>query len=94
MTPKILHDKILKKEIVVPDQWEIQILARILMKAEVVIVSELREDEIGNIGLKYARTVEDGIKIALKKAWSESENFNSPKRTSSSPPPKMKERFI
>ena len=67
MTPKILHDKILKKEIVVPDQWEIQILARILMKAEVVIVSELREDEIGNKGLKYARTVEDGIKIALKK---------------------------
>ncbi|MFX1489806.1 MAG: nickel-dependent lactate racemase [Promethearchaeota archaeon] len=67
MNPRILYNKILKGEIVVPDQWEIQILARILMNTEIVIVSELQENEIGNIGLKYARTVEDGIKVALEK---------------------------
>ncbi len=68
MDPKILYDKILKREIVAPDQWEIQILSRILMKAEIIIVSSLNENEIGNIGLKYAKTVEEGIKMALKKA--------------------------
>ena len=66
--PEELYDKILKGEIVTPDQWEIQILSRILMKAEIIIVSNLHENEIGNIGLKYAKTVEEGIKMALEKA--------------------------
>lgn len=70
MTPKILYDKILKREIVTPDQWEIQILARILMKAEIIVVSSLKVSQIGNIGLKYAKTVEDGIKMALEKTGS------------------------
>ena len=68
MNPKVLYDKILKREIVAPDQWEIQVLSRILMKAEIIIVSSLNENEIGNIGLKYAKTVEEGIKMTLKKA--------------------------
>ena len=68
MKPKVLYDKILKKEIVKPDHWEIQILARILMKAEIIVVSSLKANQIGNIGLKYAKTVEDGIKMALEKA--------------------------
>jgi len=67
MAPQEIHKKILTKEIVVPDQWEIQILARILMKADVLVISELNENEIGNIGLKYAETVEDAIMGCLKK---------------------------
>ena len=67
MNPKILYDKILKEEIVLPDQWEIQILTRILMKADIIIVSSLNENEIGNIGLKYAKTIEEGIEMAIKK---------------------------
>jgi len=67
MTPQDLYKKILRKEIIVSDQWEIQILARILMKAEIVVISELDENEIGNIGLKYAETVEDAIMGCLKK---------------------------
>jgi len=67
MLPSEIHEKILNKEIVVPDQWEIQILARILIKADIFIISRLNEDEIGNIGLKYAETVEEAIKISLKK---------------------------
>lgn len=66
--PEVLYDKILKGEIVAPDQWEIQVLSRILMKAEIIIVSNLDENEIGNIGLKYAKTVEEGIMMALEKA--------------------------
>ncbi|MBD3256310.1 MAG: nickel-dependent lactate racemase [Candidatus Lokiarchaeota archaeon] len=65
MTPEKIHRKILNGEILLPDQWEIQILVRILMKATVYIVSSLKEDEIGNIGLKHVKTVE----IAIKKAF-------------------------
>ena len=65
--PKEIYEKIKNKEINIPDQWEIQILARILMKAEIYVVSSLKEKEIGNIGLKYANTVEDAIKQGLDK---------------------------
>ncbi|MFW9896169.1 MAG: nickel-dependent lactate racemase [Candidatus Thorarchaeota archaeon] len=65
--PKELYELILNGEIVVPDQWEIQILARILMKAEVFIISRLKEHEIGNIGLRYAENVEEAINKSIKK---------------------------
>ncbi len=65
--PREIHKKILNKEIVVPDQWEIQILVRILMKAEIYVVSTLKENEIGNIGLRHANSVEDAIKQSLEK---------------------------
>lgn len=55
------------KEIVVSDQWEIQILTRVLMKASIIVVSKLKEHEIGNIGLKYAETVEKAIESSLNR---------------------------
>ncbi|MFX1348893.1 MAG: nickel-dependent lactate racemase [Promethearchaeota archaeon] len=67
ISPQIIYEKILNKDIIVPDQWEIQILARVLMKADIFIISTLNENEIGNIGLKYAETVEDAIDICLKR---------------------------
>ncbi|MFX1380007.1 MAG: nickel-dependent lactate racemase [Promethearchaeota archaeon] len=67
MKPNDIYKKILNKEIIVPDQWEIQILTRILMKAEVFIISKLTENQIGNIGLKFAETVEKAIDIGLNK---------------------------
>ncbi|MFX1304052.1 MAG: nickel-dependent lactate racemase [Promethearchaeota archaeon] len=67
MAPEEIHKKILNKEIVVPDQWEIQILARILMKADIFVISRLKKNELGNIGLKYAKTVEDAITNCLNK---------------------------
>lgn len=66
-SPKEIYNKILNKEIIVPDQWEIQVLTRILMKAEIYLVSNMREEEIGNIGLKYASNVESAINQALIK---------------------------
>ena len=72
MKPKEIYNKILNKEIIVPDQWEIQILTRILMKADIYVISKLNEDEIGNIGLKHAKTVEDAIRNCLKKHQSDS----------------------
>ena len=49
------------------DQWEIQILTRVLQKAEIIVVSQLSKDEVGNIGLIYANSVEEAIEMALKK---------------------------
>ena len=65
--PEEIYNKIQKKEIVVSDQWQIQVLTRILMKAEIYLVSSMKEEEIGNIGLKYADTVENAINISLIK---------------------------
>ncbi|MFX1345298.1 MAG: nickel-dependent lactate racemase [Promethearchaeota archaeon] len=67
MEPNDIYKKILNKKIVVPEQWEIQVLARILMKAEIFMVSKLKENELGNIGLKYGQSVEDVIKLSLRK---------------------------
>ena len=66
-SPKEVYRLILNGEILVPDQWEIQILARVLMKAEIIVVSRLKKHEIGNIGLKYAKTVEDAINLSIDK---------------------------
>jgi nickel-dependent lactate racemase len=67
MKPSEIHQRILNKEIIVPDQWEIQILTRILMKTDIFIISNLQAEEIGNIGLKYAKTVEEAVERCLKK---------------------------
>jgi len=37
------------------------------MKSEIYLVSSMEEEEIGNIGLKYADTVENAIKNSLIK---------------------------
>lgn len=66
-SPDDLHRKIVSHEITVPDQWEIQILTRILSKAEIFIVSSLKEKEIGNIGLKYAPSVEEALNLSLER---------------------------
>jgi nickel-dependent lactate racemase len=67
ITPSEIYEKVMSKEIAVLDQWEIQVLARVLMKADIYVVSKLKENELGNIGLKYASSVENAIKLALKK---------------------------
>jgi len=66
-SPKEVYRLILNGEILVPDQWEIQILARVLMKAEILVVSRLKEHELGNIGLKCVKTVEDAINLSIDK---------------------------
>ena len=67
MSPEMIYYKILNKELVVRDQWQIQVLTRILLKSEIYLVSNMKEDEIGNIGLKYADTVEKAIRNSLIK---------------------------
>jgi nickel-dependent lactate racemase len=67
LKPEEIYKKILNKDILLPDQWEIQILTRVLMKADIFVVSNLYKNEIGNIGMKYAETVEEAINNCLNK---------------------------
>jgi len=67
MNPEEIYEKILKKEIEVPDLWEIMVLARILMKAEIFVVSSLKQEDLGNIGLRYASNVRNAIQNSLEK---------------------------
>ena len=45
-----------------PDLWQVQILARILIKAKIYVVSSLTPADLGSIGMKYAPSVEDALK--------------------------------
>lgn len=65
--PEDIYRKALSKEITMIDIWEIQILTRIMMKAEVYVISTINKDELGNIGLKYAESIEAAIRMSLTK---------------------------
>jgi nickel-dependent lactate racemase len=67
MNPQEIYLQIMNGQITVPDQWEIQVLARILQKADVFVVSKLKENELGNIGLKHASSIEEAVEKSLQK---------------------------
>jgi nickel-dependent lactate racemase len=61
-TPEKIYENALNGKIAVPDVWEIQVMARILMHHSVYVVSSMKKSELGNTGLKYASSVEEAIK--------------------------------
>ena len=50
----------------VPDQWESQILSRILLKHEVIMVTDAPREMVEKMHLKWAPTVEEAIILAEK----------------------------
>ncbi|MCK5844266.1 MAG: nickel-dependent lactate racemase [Victivallales bacterium] len=50
-----------------PDQWEYQILARILSKRDVIIVSELQAELVESMHLRYAADFDQALEMALKR---------------------------
>jgi len=51
----------------VPDQWESQVLARILSKHHVIMVSDLIKPEIvANMHMEYAKTPDEGLRRAFE----------------------------
>ncbi len=48
---------------------EIQIRSRILMICDIYVISSLNQDDLGKIGLKYSKTVENALEeiISTKK---------------------------
>ncbi|MHA1818994.1 MAG: nickel-dependent lactate racemase [Promethearchaeota archaeon] len=63
-SPEQIYKDALNGAINVPDVWEIQILARVLNKAKIIVVSSMNENEIGNIGLRWAPNVTDALEQA------------------------------
>lgn len=50
----------------VPDQWESQILARILLQHEVIMVTDAPRDMVEAMHMRWAETIEEAVKIAAQ----------------------------
>jgi len=63
-----LMDKIINRDRneTIPDQWESQILARILLKCKVIMVTNVSKEMVENMHMKWAKSVKEAIKIADK----------------------------
>ena len=61
-----MFDKVTNGVITCKDQWEIQALTRVLSHCNVIVVSSMKEVELGNIGLKWAESVEKAIEWCCK----------------------------
>jgi len=48
----------------IPDQWESQILARILLKHEVIMVTDTQRGIVENMHMKWAASIEEAIEMA------------------------------
>lgn len=65
--PKDIEDRVLKipMEETIPDQWEIQILARILVRHKVIFVTDPENKQlIEDMHMTYAGSVEEALKMA------------------------------
>ena len=50
----------------VPDQWQTQVLLRVLMHARVVYISEMDDEKIRQMHMTPAHSIEEGLEIAKK----------------------------
>ena len=65
--PKDIEDRVLKipMEETIPDQWEIQILARILVRHKVIFVTDPENKQlIEDMHMTYAESLEEALKMA------------------------------
>ncbi|MHA1684744.1 MAG: nickel-dependent lactate racemase [Promethearchaeota archaeon] len=67
--PRDIIDRLLRRDLIIGSQWQVQVLARILLRSEVVIVSSLpnRQFEKIRIGLKHASSFQDALENAMRK---------------------------
>ena len=50
----------------VPDQWQTQIMLRVLMKAKVVYISEMDDDTVEKMHMIPAHSIDEAIKKAKR----------------------------
>jgi len=48
----------------IPDQWESQVLARILLKYKVIMVTNVSKEMVENMHMEWAKSVKEAIKMA------------------------------
>ncbi len=61
LSPAEFQIQLSEGKITCPDQWESQVLVRVLQKCEVYVISSLSQGDLGKLGLKYAPTVEIAV---------------------------------
>ena len=61
-----LMEKILaiKAEDTVPDQWQVQVLVRVLLKARVILVSSLDDKTVRNFHMVPAHSLDEAMNLA------------------------------
>ena len=71
-----LMEKILaiKAEDTVPDQWQVQVLVRVLLKARVILVSSLDDKTVRNFHMVPAHSLDEAMNLA--KAMLPNETFS------------------
>ncbi|MFX0101497.1 MAG: nickel-dependent lactate racemase [Candidatus Hodarchaeota archaeon] len=67
--PGALIERLIKKEMVMESQWQVQTLARVLLRAEVLVVSSLPESDFSQVklGLKWVENFNKAMEMSLKK---------------------------
>jgi nickel-dependent lactate racemase len=67
--PKVLIDKFLSGELVIDGQWQVQILSRVLLRADIYVVSAMTREQFEpfQLGLIWASSVEEALDNALEK---------------------------
>lgn len=65
--PQEVVDKILSGEIEGQDQWEVQVLARVLSTAEVLLISSLNQKDVGNLGITSIDSFESALQYCINK---------------------------
>jgi nickel-dependent lactate racemase len=62
-SPKKIMEEILKKnrDETIPDQWESQVLSRILMKHEVIMVTDAPKEMVEDMHMHYAGSIEEAL---------------------------------
>ncbi len=65
--PNEIHKSILEGKLNATDQWQTQILTRILSKADIYIISSIEPEKLGHIGLKSAPNIKDAISECIEK---------------------------
>jgi len=67
LAPDEIHKSIIEGKLNAIDQWQTQILTRILSKADIYVISSIEPEKLGNIGLKYSLNIEDAISQCIEK---------------------------
>ncbi|TFH30939.1 MAG: nickel-dependent lactate racemase [Promethearchaeota archaeon] len=67
LTPSQITHDILSGDIDMPDQWEIQVLTRVLKFAEILVISSMPKEKLGNIGLKFMESFEAAMQYCVQK---------------------------
>lgn len=67
LSPREMLELIHRPDFFMTDQWQVQILAKLMLKAKVTVVSSIPRNDVERLGFKTAETVDAAIRTALRK---------------------------